>query len=39
MDSLVEKEVHNMVCLHFKFLFQFLVLIHFLLARIVPIFL
>jgi len=36
MDSLVEKEVHNMICLHFMFFFQYLVLIRFLFVRIVP---
>jgi len=36
MDSLVEKEVHNVICLYFKFFFQSLVLIQFLFVWIVP---
>jgi len=36
MDSLVEEEVLNMIYLHFKFFFHYLVLIHFLFVIIVP---
>jgi hypothetical protein len=39
MDSSVEKEVHNMICLHFKLFFQSLLLINFWFVRIVPRFL